>query len=70
MEKLVEQFHALPHYGLMPKIGQDGKPGIGIRLEAGTLLLEIAGKEHHGSTEYVLYYQSQTTRILVELLWF
>ena len=52
MEKLVEQFHALPHYGLMPKSGQEGKPVIGIRLEAGTLLVEAAGKEHHGSTEY------------------
>ena len=43
VEKLVEQFHALPHYGLMPMSGKDGKPGVGIRLEAGTLLLETAG---------------------------
>ena len=43
VEKLVEQFHALPHYGLMPMSGKDGEAGIGIRLESGTLLLETAG---------------------------
>ena len=36
----------------MPMSGQDGEPGIGIWLEAGTLWVETAGKEHHGSTEY------------------
>ena len=43
VDKLEEQFHALPHYGLMPMSGQDGEPGVGIRLESGTLLLETAG---------------------------
>ena len=30
VEKLVEQFQALPHYNLIPMSGQDGEPSIGI----------------------------------------